>query len=163
MEETTIFNKKENDKNDFKILIDSITKLETRLSWDQYFMSIVHIISNRSPSERLKVGSVIVKNNRIITAGYNGFFSNTPHVSIVRDNHEQNTIHAEQNAISDAAKRGVSIDNSTIYITHYPCINCCKFIISSGIKSIKYYSDYKNDELVPVLLLNAGISICKIE
>ena len=132
-----------------------------RCSWDEYFSCIALLISSRSPSERLKVGSVIVKDNRIISAGYNGFPSGTPHVSIMRDSHEQNTIHAEQNAIADAASRGVSIKDSTIYITHYPCINCTKFIIASGIKKIIYSEDYRNDELVEQLLKNSNISIVK--
>ena len=68
----------------------------------------------RSPSPRLKVGSVIVKDNRIISSGYNGYPSGSPHISIVKDNHEQNAIHSEQNSISDAAKRGSSIDLSLL-------------------------------------------------
>ncbi len=133
-----------------------------RCTWDEYFSCIALLISSRSPSERLKVGSVIVKDNRIISAGYNGFPSGVPHVSIMRDNHEQNTIHAEQNAIADAARRGVSIQDSTIYVTHRPCINCAKFIISSGIKNIKYLSDYRNDDLVAQLLNASNISIEKL-
>ena len=145
---------------------DAINKLkehsEDRLSWDEYFMSIALLISCRSPSNRLKVGSVIVKDNRIISSGYNGFPSGCQHISIVRDNHEQNTIHSEQNAISDAARRGTAVDGSTIYITHYPCINCCKYIISSGIKEIKYNEDYRNDDLVSILLDECGIKISKV-
>jgi len=133
-----------------------------RCSWDEYFSCIALLISSRSPSERLKVGSVIVKDNRIISAGYNGFPSGTPHVSIMRHSHEQNTIHAEQNAIADAARRGVSIQDTTIYITHRPCINCAKFIISSGIIKIKYLSDYRNDDLVDQLLNASNISIEKV-
>jgi dCMP deaminase len=67
----------------------------------------------------------------------------------VRDGHEQATIHAEQNAITDCAKRGVSTDGSMAYITHYPCINCMKFLLAAGIVHIFYIHDYKNDNLVP--------------
>ena len=133
-----------------------------RCSWDEYFSCIALLISTRSTSSRLKVGSVIVKKNRIISAGYNGFPSGTPHISIMRDGHEQNTIHAEQNAIADAARRGVSIENTTIYVTHRPCINCTKFIISSGITSIKYLEDYRNDELADELLNASKITIQKV-
>jgi dCMP deaminase len=80
----------------------------------------------------------------------------------MRHSHEQNTIHAEQNAIADAARRGVSIQDTTIYITHRPCINCAKFIISSGIIKIKYLSDYRNDDLVDQLLNASNISIEKV-
>ena len=122
-------------------IIDSIKNYNKRLSWDQYFISIAYLIASRSPSKRLNVGSVIVKENRIISAGYNGYPPGAPHISIVRDNHEQNAIHSEQNAVSDAAKRGVSIESSTIYVTHFPCINCAKTIISSGIKTVKYMEE----------------------
>ena len=132
---------------------------EKRLSWDEYFMSVAFLISSRSPCERLHVGCVIVKNNRIISAGYNGFLPGEPHKSIVRDNHEQATVHAEQNAIADCSSRGVSVKNSTIYITHFPCINCAKIIAASGIKEIKYSEDYKNDLLVNEII---SLSITKI-
>ena len=127
-------------------LIEQIKSYKKRLSWDEYFISIAFLISSRSPCERLHVGSVIVKENRIISAGYNGYPAGAPHTSIVKNNHEQNTIHSEQNAVSDAAKRGASIDNSVLYVTHFPCIHCAKTIISSGIKTVKYKEEYKHDE-----------------
>jgi len=105
-----------------------------RLDWDQYFMSIAVLASGRSPCQRLHVGSVIVKDNRLISMGYNGFLSGAPHISIVKDNHEQAIVHSEINAITDCAKRGVQVANSTIYITHFPCINCFKTIASANIK-----------------------------
>ena len=135
---------------------------EKRLSWDEYFMSVAFLISSRSPCERLHVGCVIVKDNRIISAGYNGFLPGCPHKSFVRDNHEQATVHAEQNAITDCAKRGVSCNKAEAYITHYPCINCTKILCASGIKNIYYIEDYKNDELIPEITEMAGITIEKI-
>lgn len=119
-----------------------------RPSWDEYFKKIVLVTKERSPCERLQVGCILVKNNRIISQGYNGFLPGCPHKSIVRDNHEQATVHAEQNAIADCAKRGVSCINSTAYITHYPCVICMRMLCASGISCIKYLEDYKNDELV---------------
>ena len=113
-----------------------------------YFKQIVSVTSTRSPCERLQVGCLLVKENRIISQGYNGFLPNCPHDSIVRDNHEQATVHAEQNAITDCAKRGVSCDGADAYITHYPCVNCMKILCASGIQNIFYIHDYKNDELV---------------
>ena len=135
----------------------------SRINWNEYFMSLALLISSRSPSMKLKVGAVIVKDNRVISSGYNGYPSGCKHISIHRDNHEINTIHAEQNAISDAARRGVAVQNSTIYITHYPCINCCKYIISSGINNIVYLDNYKNDEIVSKLLEECNISINKYD
>lgn len=129
-----------------------LTSQDKRLSWDEYFMSVAFLISSRSPCKRLNVGCVIVKDNRIVSAGYNGFLPGEPHTSIVRDNHEQATIHAEQNAISDCSSRGVSVKEATAYITHYPCLNCAKILAASGIKDIKYHSNYKNDKLVPEIV-----------
>ena len=124
---------------------------EIRLSWDEYFSEIVKVTAKRSPCDRLKVGCILVKDNRIISQGYNGFLPGCPHKSIVRDNHEQATVHAEQNAIADCAKRGVSCNGSTAYITHYPCIICTRMLLASGIKEIKYLENYHNDELVEVI------------
>ena len=128
--------------------------------WDDYFKEITITTAKRSSCERLNVGCLIVKDNRIISAGYNGFLPGCPHKSIVRDNHEQATVHAEQNAISDCAKRGVNCNESTAYITHYPCLNCCKILLASGIKEIKYINNYKNDEIVKELCDQVQ---CKIE
>ena len=145
------------------MVLDELKKLineqEDRLTWDNYFMSVAFLISSRSPCERLHVGCVLVKDNRIISAGYNGFLPGAPHTSFIRDNHEQATVHAEQNAISDCASRGVSVKDAIAYITHYPCINCAKILVASGIKEIKYNEDYKNDDLVSKIVT---LSISKI-
>ena len=133
-----------------------------RLSWDEYFSKIVQVTSERSPCERLKVGCLLVNDNRIISQGYNGFLPGCPHKSIVRNNHEQATIHAEQNALADCAKRGVSCLNSTAYITHYPCIICCRLLLAAEIKEIKYINDYKNDELVDVFCRQCDVKITKL-
>lgn len=125
-----------------------VNGFQYRLSWDEYFMSTAFLISSRSPCERLHVGCVLVKDNRIISAGYNGFLPNMPHDSIVINNHEVATVHAEQNAITDCASRGVSTEGATAYITHYPCLNCSKLLMASGIKEVRYCCDYRNDMLV---------------
>ncbi len=134
----------------------------TRLSWDDYFISQAILTSFRSPSQKLQVGAVITLNNRIVSTGYNGYFSGAPHQSIHVDGHEINTVHAEQNAIADAAKRGVSINGATMYITHYPCLNCAKLIIASGIQHIKYLNDYHNDPVVQSLLDQLSIPIIRL-
>jgi dCMP deaminase len=133
-----------------------------RPDWNEYFKEIVRVTSKRSACKRLNVGCLLVKDNRIISQGYNGFLPGCPHTSIVRDGHEQATIHAEQNAICDCAKRGVSSDGSTAYITHYPCLICTRLLIACGVKEIKYIEDYKNDELVPYFLDQKNIHISKI-
>ena len=133
-----------------------------RPSWDNYFKEIVLVTRKRSACERLQVGCLLVKDNRIISQGYNGFLPGCPHQSIVRNNHEQATIHAEQNALADCAKRGVSCLNSTAYVTHYPCIICCRLLLASGIKEIKYIYDYKNDELVDVFCKQCDVNVIQL-
>jgi dCMP deaminase len=118
---------------------------DTRPSWDEYYMSVAFLMSSRSPIRAKKVGAVIVQNNRIISSGYNGFPAGLDYGSILVRDRELNTIHAEQNAIFNAARQGVSIEGATMYSTHEPCINCAKSIIASGITSVKYYYKYEVD------------------
>ena len=133
-----------------------------RPNWDEYFKKISLVTSERSPCERLHVGCVLVKDNRIISQGYNGFLPGCPHKSIIRDDHEQATVHAEQNAIADCAKRGVNCCYSIAYITHYPCIICARILFAAGISEIKYINDYHNDELVDILSKQCNVNITKI-
>jgi len=152
-----------------KQLLDQVAALvaerKERPSWDEYFMSAALLISLRSACDRLQVGCVLVsggeQDNRIVAAGYNGYLPGAAHVSHIRDGHELATVHAEQNAIADAARRGVSLANATAYISHYPCINCAKLLASSGIAVIKFHEDYKNDPLVSALMNEAGVDIIK--
>ncbi|MDP4609992.1 MAG: cytidine/deoxycytidylate deaminase family protein [Opitutales bacterium] len=134
-----------------------------RPSWDAYFMATALLMASRSSCERLHVGCVIVsggaQKNRIVAAGYNGFLPGAPHASRVRDGHEQATVHAEQNAICDAARRGVPLDGATVYVTHFPCINCAKILAATGISCIKYRRDYRNDDLVKEILSESGVGI----
>ena len=133
-------------------IVEVSDNLYQRPSWDDYFMATAFLIATRSACQRLNVGCVIVSGgahrNRIIAAGYNGFLPGAPHVSRVSNEHEQSTVHAEQNAISDAARRGVSLSGSTAYVTHFPCIVCSKLLVASGVQTIKYHFDYKNDPTV---------------
>ena len=133
-----------------------------RPTWDEYFKEIVQATAKRSPCERLQVGCLLVKDNRIVSQGYNGFLPGCQHASIVRDGHEQATVHAEQNAIADCAKRGVSCEKCTAYITHYPCIICCRMLLAAGIQKIKYIHDYRNDSLVEHFSEMVGVPIEKI-
>lgn len=144
--------------------LEALTQSWTqRPSWDAYFMATALLMASRSSCARLNVGCVIVsggsQKNRIVAAGYNGFLPGAPHTSRVRDGHEQATVHAEQNAISDAARRGVSLDGSTVYVTHFPCINCAKILAAAGIGCIKYHRDYRNDELVKDILRESGVEL----
>lgn len=145
--------------------INSVFELESqwcgsgRINWDEYFMCLAVITSFRSPCSRLHVGCVLVKDKRVVSMGYNGFPTGEPHKSILRkgddgQEHEIATIHAEQNSICYGANTGVSLKDSVAYITHYPCLNCAKLLLSSGITTIKYHSDYNNDPAVPIVCSN---------
>ena len=134
----------------------------SRLTFDEMFKNILLATAHRSPCHRLQVGCVLVKDKRIISQGYNGFLPGAAHKSVVRNNHEQATVHAEQNAICDCAKRGVSCEGATAYITHYPCIICTRLLLASGIKKIKYLEDYKNDELVKTFTNELNVKVEKL-
>ena len=136
--------------------------INERLDWDEYFMSIAFLASCRSPCQRLNVGSIIVKNNRLVSMGYNGYIQGAPHTSRMQDNHEQSIIHSEINALADCAKRGTSLKDSKIYVTHYPCINCFRSIAACEIKEVIYLEDYKNDQIVEQLALDSGIKLRKL-
>jgi len=151
-------------------LMDQVARvtetMKSRPSWDEYFMATAMLISTRSPCDRLHVGCVVVsggdRKNRIVAAGYNGFLPAAPHVSRVREGHEQATVHAEQNAIADAARRGSSVEGCIAYVTHFPCINCAKILAAAGIAEIRYRRDYSNDPLVAPLLTDAGVKILQL-
>tara|TARA_B110000285_G_scaffold193249_1_gene222159 strand:+ start:2944 stop:3393 length:450 start_codon:yes stop_codon:yes gene_type:complete len=140
-------------------LKETITSLEHRLGWDEYFMAMALLVSKRSSCHRLHVGCVLVHNNRIISSGYNGHLPNTKHRSVIKNNHEQMTVHAEVNSIIDCAKRFVSTNDATAYVTHYPCLNCFKSLISGGVKKIIYNENYKNDDLVKELSEELNITM----
>lgn len=144
-----------------------------RPSWDEYFMSIAEMVKTRSTCTRRQVGAVIVRDKRILTTGYNGTPAGLKHcaeVGCLREElgipsgqrHELcRGIHAEQNAIIQAASFGVSIQGSTIYATLSPCILCTKMIINSGITKIVTKEAY-NDELALKMLEESGIEYIKL-
>jgi dCMP deaminase len=138
----------------------------SRPSWDDYFMATAMLIASRSNCGRLHVGCILVSQgehrNRIISAGYNGFIAGAPHHSRIRDGHEQSTVHAEQNAITDAARRGIGIYGAIAYVSHFPCLQCAKLFASSGISEIKYHFDYGNDPLAVELLGEWGVKVTKL-
>ncbi|MEZ5413470.1 MAG: deaminase [Opitutaceae bacterium] len=148
------------------IIAEAAGRFTRRPTWDEYFMATAVLISTRSSCERLNVGCVIVtggeRKNRLVAAGYNGYLPGAPHVSHVRDGHEQATVHAEQNAVADAARRGSSVEGCVAYVTHYPCINCAKILASAGIAEIRYRLDYKNDPLVASMLAESGVKVLQL-
>lgn len=149
--------------------------MSERLSWDQYFMTITRQVAERSTCTRAKVGAVIVRDKNILATGYNGAPTGMPHCTDVgcliyesktpNGDIEQNcfrTIHAEMNAIAQAAKNGASIKEGAIYITHTPCIHCLKVLVNTGIKEIYYERAYKLHTLEE-LLRYTQVHLYKIE
>ena len=141
-----------------------------RPNWDDYFMEIAQVVSKRSTCLRRSVGAVIVKNKQIVATGYNGTPKNLPHCEETGCLREQlkvpsgkmhelcRGIHAEQNAVVQAAYHGVSVNGGTVYCTHQPCVICAKMIINSGIKRIVYRHGYP-DEFSMQLLSDAGVQV----
>jgi dCMP deaminase len=137
--------------------------LMERISWNQYFMAQSFLLSSRSTCTRLTVGATIVRDKRIIAGGYNGSITGGEHCidegCYVIDHHCVRTIHAEMNAILQCAKFGVLTNEAEIYVTHFPCLQCCKAIIQAGIKAVFYAQDYKNHPYATELFKKAGVYI----
>ena len=135
----------------------------SRISWDDYFMAQSHLLALRSTCTRLAVGATIVRDKRIIAGGYNGSIAGGVHCidegCYVIDNHCVRTIHAEMNALLQCAKFGVPTADAEIYVTHFPCLQCCKAIIQAGIKVVYYAMDYKNHPYAIQLFEQAGVKV----
>ena len=142
----------------------------SRPSWDEYFIEITHLVAKRSTCLRRQVGAVIVKDKNILATGYNGAPSGVSHcldVGCLREKlhipsgerHELcRGLHAEQNAIIQAAKHGTSIEGSTLYCTTMPCIICSKMIINAGIRRIVFEGGY-SDQLAGEMIGESGLII----
>ena len=145
----------------------------SRPSWDEYFMELAKVVAKRSTCIRQKVGAIIVKDKRILATGYNGAPSGMDHcldIGCLREKLKVPSgerqelcrgLHAEQNAIIQAAKFGICIEGSILYTTHCPCITCAKMIINAGIKKVVYGKEYA-DKRGLELLKEAGIEVVYI-
>lgn len=141
-----------------------------RPSWDQYFMDITHLVATRSSCLRRQVGALLVKDRNILATGYNGVPSGITHCEVAGclrerlnvpsgERHELcRGLHAEQNAIIQAAKHGTNIDGATLYCTTMPCIICTKMIINAGITTVVYGEGYA-DELAREMISEAAIEV----
>jgi dCMP deaminase len=122
-----------------------------RASWDRYFMNIAREVATRSTCDRKHVGSVIVRDKTILSTGYNGSVRGLPHCDddghMMEDGHCVRTIHAETNAIIQAAKNGTAIDGATIYVTASPCWPCFKTIANAGIRKIVFGEFYRDQRI----------------
>jgi dCMP deaminase len=134
-----------------------------RPDWDSYFMKIASAVSERSTCDRAMVGCVLVRDKRILTTGFNGSPSGQGHCDeighLMVEGHCVRTIHAETNAIIQAALHGVSSRDATCYVTHLPCINCTKALINAGVARIVYGEAYRMDENAMMFLNAAEIEI----
>ncbi len=134
----------------------------SRPSWDEYFMGITLEVARRSTCNRAQVGAIIVRDKRILTTGYNGSPTGLPHCTeascLIVNGHCVRTLHAEQNAIIQAALHGVSTDGATIYVTHQPCLICAKMIINAGISRMVYGGDYPDDLARPQCQTALGLA-----
>lgn len=143
-----------------------------RPSWDEYFMEMAHIAKKRSTCTRRQVGAVLVKDRRLLASGYNGAPSGIRHCSEVGclraklnipsgERHELcRGLHAEQNAIIQAAYHGIQIQGATLYVTHQPCSLCGKMIINAGINRVVFQGEYP-DEMAKEMLEEAGVTLEK--
>lgn len=125
-----------------------------RLSWDEYFMSIAQVVATRSTCPRKYVGSLLVRNRVILSTGYNGSIRGMPHCSdvghMMEDGHCVATIHAEANAILQAARTGTIIEGATNYVTASPCWNCFKQLANAGVQRICYGEFYRDERIFDV-------------
>jgi dCMP deaminase len=149
-------------------------QLEGRPDWDTYFMEIAMLVSRRSTCLRRQVGAVVAKDRNILSTGYNGAPAGITHCEVTGclreklnvpsgERHELcRGLHAEQNAIIQAAYHGTSIKDSTLYCTNLPCSICSKMIINAGIKKIVYKDGYM-DKLAEEMIVESGIEIERLE
>ena len=125
-----------------------------RASWDEYFMNIARVVASRSTCDRKQVGSVIVRDKTILSTGYNGSIRGLPHCAeighMIENDHCVATIHAEENAIIQAAKNGVMIDQASVYVTASPCWSCFKSIANAGLRRIVYGEFYRDSRIFDV-------------
>ena len=141
-----------------------------RPSWDEYFMQIAKLVASRSTCMRRQVGAVLVKDRNILATGYNGVPSGIRHCAEVGCLREQlqvpsgerhelcRGLHAEQNAIIQAAKHGVNIDDATLYCTDSPCIICSKMLINAGVRKVTFCRGYP-DQLSLEMMAEAGVAL----
>ena len=136
-----------------------------RVKWEDYFMNIAKQIATRSTCDRKHVGALIIRDRTILSSGYNGSIRGMPHCDevghLMENNHCVATIHAETNAILQAAKNGVMIEGAEIFITASPCWSCFKMLANAGIKKI-FYGEFYRDERIFDVAKKLGIELIHI-
>jgi dCMP deaminase len=124
----------------------------TRVSWDRYFMNLAIQAATRSTCPRKHVGAVVVRDRTVLSTGYNGSMRGSEHCTdagcLMENDHCVRTVHAEANAIAQAARHGIRLDSAQIYVTASPCFNCFKLIANSGIDSVVFGEFYRDDRVM---------------
>lgn len=155
-------------------MIPSLNSAPSRPSWHVYFMDIAELVATRATCTRRRVGAVLVKDKRILCSGYNGAPTGIPHCDVTGclrkqlgvpsgEKHELcRGVHAEQNAIIQAACHGISVKGSTLYCTHQPCSICAKMIINAGITRV-YFGDGYNDPMAREMFVQAGVELVSLQ
>jgi len=138
-----------------------------RLSWDEYFMKLALLVSERATCPRLHCGCVLVKDKNIIATGYNGSIPNDDHCEdvgcLLVDDHCIRTVHAEQNAIFQSAKQGHSLKGTTAYVTAQPCLNCAKALIMVGITKLVYLATYQHNKFATASFKKANVEVKELK
>lgn len=136
-----------------------------RPEWDEYFLKLAMLVSERATCPRMHCGCVLVKDKRILATGYNGSIPGGEHCEdvgcLVVDNHCIRTIHAEMNAILQCSVHGISTQGAIAYVTNMPCTNCAKALIAAGIKEVVIFSDY-HDTKAEEFFIDANVTLRRI-
>jgi dCMP deaminase len=135
---------------------------EARVSWNEYFMKIAEQVATRSTCDRKHIGALIVRDKTILSSGYNGSLRGAPHCDDVghdmENGHCVRTVHAEANAVAQAAKNGVRIDEAEMYVTASPCLTCFKLVANCGIQTV-YYKEFYRDERISEYAKQADVRL----
>jgi len=134
----------------------------TRVTWNDYFMAIAEQVATRSTCDRKHIGAVIVRDKTILSTGYNGSLRGAPHCDEaghdMDNDHCVRTVHAEANAVAQAAKNGVAIDGADLYVTASPCLTCFKLVANCGVKAV-YFKEFYRDQRITEYANQAGIRL----
>lgn len=141
-------------------------KPKTRPAWDNYFLKLAMLVSERATCPRMHCGCVLVKDKQILSTGYNGSIPGLPHCDdvgcLIVENHCVRTLHAEMNAILQCSSHGISTQGATAYVTNMPCTNCSKALIGAGIREVVIFSDY-HDTLAEDFFKQAGVKLRRLK
>ncbi len=144
-----------------------IPRQNIRPSWDEYFLQLSDLVSTRATCQRLKVGAVLVRDRKIISTGYCGSPKGTPDCfeagCLMEDGHCVRTVHAEINAVVQAAFNGTSTKDTTVYVNNLPCYNCAKVLINAGVVRMVYRYDYRPNPETHRLLKKAKVELVQLE